>query len=195
MQARPWPLAIVSLAVMIALLAPAFALRLDESDAGNDPANLSSRHAFDLLAQGFGQGFNGPLLLVAELPAAAIRRRRSRRCAPRSRATPDVVAVTQPQIAPSGTVAVMKAYPDSAPQALATTNLVNQPAPATCCRRSSADPACPCWSAGSPPARSTSPTCSSSKLPLFFAIVILLSALLLLVMFRSLVIPAAGGAS
>ena len=39
-QARPWPLAIVSLAVMIALLTPVFALRLDTSDAGNDPANV-----------------------------------------------------------------------------------------------------------------------------------------------------------
>ena len=54
--------------VMIALLVPVFAMRLDSSDAGNDPANVSSRHAFDLLAQGFGQGFNGPLLLVAQLP-------------------------------------------------------------------------------------------------------------------------------
>ena len=124
-QARPWPLAIVSLAVMIALLVPVFALRLDSSDAGNDPAGMSSRHAFDLLAQGFGPGFNGPLLLVAELPG--------RGQAPRSAgdpraalaATPDVVAVTQPRLAPSGTVAVIQVYPDSAPQALATTNLVN----------------------------------------------------------------------
>ena len=51
-QARPWPLAFVSLAVMVVLLTPVFALRLDTSDAGNDPANTSSRQAFDLLAQG-----------------------------------------------------------------------------------------------------------------------------------------------
>ena len=43
-------------------------MRLANSDAGNDASNLSSRQAFDLLAQGFGPGFNGPLLLVAELP-------------------------------------------------------------------------------------------------------------------------------
>src|SRR3984885_7414301 len=66
-QARPWPLAIVSLGVMVALLVPVFAIRLDSSDAGNDPASTSSRHAFDLLAQGFGAGFNGPLQLVAEI--------------------------------------------------------------------------------------------------------------------------------
>src|SRR3984885_2514305 len=62
-QKRPWPLAIVSLAVMVALLAPVFAMRLDTSDAGNDPDNVSSHQAFDLLAQGFGPGFNGPLSL------------------------------------------------------------------------------------------------------------------------------------
>ncbi|HWF72133.1 MAG TPA: MMPL family transporter, partial [Solirubrobacteraceae bacterium] len=50
-QRRPWPLAAVSLIVMVAVLLPVFALRLDTSDAGNDPSNTSSRHAFDLLAQ------------------------------------------------------------------------------------------------------------------------------------------------
>ena len=70
-RARPWPLAIVSLTLMIALVVPVFAMRLDSSDAGNDPANVSSRHAFDLLAKGFGAGFNGPLLLVAQLPGRA----------------------------------------------------------------------------------------------------------------------------
>ena len=97
MHARPWPLATVSVAVMIALLIPAFALRLDSSDAGNDPANVSSRHAFDLLAQAFGAGFNGPLSLVAELPGhdreAALSALRAL-----VSAVPDVVAVTQPRI-------------------------------------------------------------------------------------------------
>ena len=49
---------------MVALLLPVFALRLNPSDAGNDPANTSTRHAFDMLAKGFGAGFNGPLLIV-----------------------------------------------------------------------------------------------------------------------------------
>ena len=92
-QARPWPLAIVSLALMILLLVPVFTMRLDSSDAGNDPASTSSRHAFDLLAQGFGAGFNGPLLLVAELHArqsrgalsVACRGQRHTRCRRRHR--------------------------------------------------------------------------------------------------------------
>jgi RND superfamily putative drug exporter len=186
-QARPWPLAIVSLAVMIALLAPVFAMRLDSSDAGTDPANVSTRHAFDLLAQGFGAGFNGPLLLVAELPG------RDRAAAlPALRATvsavPDVVAVTAPRIAPSGAVAVIQVYPDSAPQALATTNLVNH-------LRDDVLPALqrrtglPVLVGGFTASSIDFSHVLASKLPLFFAIVILLSALLLLVIFRSVVIP------
>jgi len=186
-RARPWRLAIASLALMVVLVVPVLALRLDSSDAGNDPANTSSRHAFDLLAQGFGPGFNGPLLLVAELPggrgASALAALRAL-----ARSTPDVVTVTQPRIAPSGTLAVMEAYPDSAPQAVATTNLVNhlrdQVLPAFQ-RRTGVPVLVGGFTAGSIDFSHV----LSHKLPLFFGLVILLSALLLFVIFRSLVIP------
>jgi RND superfamily putative drug exporter len=186
-QARPWPLAIASLGVMVALLVPVFAIRLDSSDAGNDPANVSSRHAFDLLAHGFGAGFNGPLQIVAELngrdQTTALA---SLRAAVSS--SPDVVAVTQPRIAPSGTLAVIQAYPNSAPQAVATTNLVNH-------LRESVLPAFRSRTGvrvlvgGFTAASIDFSHVLGGKLPLFFGIVILLSALLLFVIFRSLVIP------
>ena len=185
-QSRPWPLAIVSLAVMVVLLTPVFGLRLDTTDAGNDPSSTSSRQAFDLLAQGFGPGFNGPLLLVAELPhrgdispmapiAAALR------------ATKDVAAVTKPRLAPSGQVAVVEAYPASAPQDGATTDLVNHlrhdvlPPLET---RTSTPVLLGGFTAGSIDFSNV----LGGKLPLFIAIVVVLSALLLLVMFRSIVI-------
>ncbi|MGA2928607.1 MAG: MMPL family transporter, partial [Solirubrobacteraceae bacterium] len=186
-QARPWPLAIVSLAVMVLLMAPVFAMRLDSSDAGNDPAGTSSRQAFDLLAKGFGAGFNGPLLLVAELGGgqhvAALPALRATVAA-----TPGVVAVTEPRISPSGTVAVIQAYPSSAPQAVATTNLVNH-------LRDTVLPAferrtgVPVLVGGFTAGSIDFSHVLAGKLPLFFSIVILLSALLLFVIFRSLVIP------
>ena len=185
--ARPWPLAIASLAVMVALLIPVFAMRLDSSDAGNDPSATTSRHAFDLLAQGFGPGFNGPLLLVAQLPGQA-----GEAALPALRtllaSTPGVVAVTAPRIAPAGGIAVLEAYPDSAPQAVATTNLVNHlrhdvlPAFA---RRSGVAVLVGGFTAGSIDFSHV----LAGKLPLFFAIVIALSALLLFLIFRSIVIP------
>jgi RND superfamily putative drug exporter len=185
-HARPWPLAIGALVVMVALLIPVFAMRLDSSDAGNDPSSTSSRHAFDLLAQGFGPGFNGALLLVAELPhhdQAALPTLRSTIAA-----TPGIVAVTEPRIAPAGTVAVIEAYPDSAPQAVKTTDLVNHLRDDVLPgldRRTGVHVLVGGFTAGSIDFSHV----LGSKLPLFFGIVILLSALLLLVIFRSVVIP------
>jgi putative drug exporter of the RND superfamily len=186
-QARPWPLALISLAVMVGLLLPVFALRLDTSDAGNDPANTSSHQAFDLLAQGFGPGFNGPLSLVAELKrpgqTAALLAVRAA-----ARATPDVAAVTLPRIGPSGTVAVMQVYPRSAPQAPATTTLVNR------LRHDVLPPlkhqtGVPVLVGGFTAGSIDFSHVLGGKLPLFIALVVVLSALLLLAIFRSLVIP------
>ena len=68
-QRRPVVAAVAATALMLALAAPALGLRLGTSDAGNDPAGHTTRQAYDLLAQGFGKGFNGPLLLTVRLPA------------------------------------------------------------------------------------------------------------------------------
>ena len=186
-QAHPWPLAAASLALMLVLLVPVFGMRLDTSDAGNDPSSTSTRHAFDMLAAGFGPGFNGPLLLVTELhqPSQA-------KALPELRAAvskrPDVVAVTPPRISPSGKVAVMEVYPASAPQAQATVSLVNDlrsnVAPGFDAR-SGATLLVGGFTAGSIDFSNV----LASKLPLFIGIVIVLSALLLLVIFRSLLIP------
>ena len=50
----------------VSLAAPFFRLRLGSSDQGNDPKGTTTRTAYDLLAKGFGPGFNGPLQVVAE---------------------------------------------------------------------------------------------------------------------------------
>src|SRR5262249_29968402 len=118
------PLAAISLLVMVLFLIPLLGLRLDNSDAGNDPTNTSTYKAFNLLADGFGPGFNGPLLIATELPSPdktaelpAIRAALAQ--------TPGIVAVAPPQVGPSGKIAVIRAYPASAPQDQATTDLVN----------------------------------------------------------------------
>ena len=67
-QRKPWSIAIVSTLVMLLIAAPATALRLGSSDASNDPAGQTTHRAYELLAEGFGQGFNGPLLVVAKVP-------------------------------------------------------------------------------------------------------------------------------
>jgi RND superfamily putative drug exporter len=171
---------------MVVLLTPVFALRLDQSDAGNDASNLTTRQAFDLLASGFGAGFNGPLLLVAELPrpgqAAGLPAIRAAVAA-----TPDVVALTPPRLSPAGDVAVIEVYPRSAPQDASTTNLVNT------LRHSVLPPVersthTPVLVGGFTAGSIDFSNVLSGKLPLFIGIVVILSALLLLVMFRSIVI-------
>ena len=83
MQRRPALTAIAATALMLALAAPALGLRLASSDAGNDPSSQTTRQAYDLLAKGFGPGFNGPLQVAVALPQAQ-RRRRPRRSSPRA---------------------------------------------------------------------------------------------------------------
>ncbi|MFC6935936.1 hypothetical protein ACFQHO_40375 [Actinomadura yumaensis] len=74
-QRRPKALSAVSLVVIAVLAVPVLSLRLGSSDAGNNPASSTTRQAYDLLADGFGPGFNGPLQLVAETPSSADRGR------------------------------------------------------------------------------------------------------------------------
>ncbi len=186
-QSRPWPLAVAALLVTVVFLVPIASLRLDNGDAGNDPSNTSTSRAFNLLSQGFGPGFNGPLSVVVELPHPGDIAALPAFTAAVSGA-PDVVAVTPPRVSPSGRIALIRAYPGSAPQDQATTDLVNHlrhdvlpPLE----RRTGAPVLVGGFTAGSIDFASV----LSSKLPVFIAIVVLLSALLLFVMFRSLVIP------
>ena len=57
------------LAVLLVLALPLLSIRLGFGDTGNLPEKQTARQAYDLLAEGFGPGFNGPLLLVAQVPA------------------------------------------------------------------------------------------------------------------------------
>src|SRR5919106_477698 len=66
-QRRPWTAAIAGTAVLLVLAAPALGLRLGFPDAGNNPAELTTRQAYDLISEGFGPGANGPLVLAADL--------------------------------------------------------------------------------------------------------------------------------
>ena len=186
-QSRPWPLAVASLVVMLLFLIPFLSMRLETSDAGNDPSGTSTYTAYNLLSDGFGPGFNGPLTIATQLSNSS----QSAQVAQVRDAvahTPGVVAVTAPRVSPSGNVAVMEAYPSTAPQAQGTTDLVHklrdQVLPqfkGTFGNR----PLVGGFTAGSIDFSQV----LSSKLPLFIGIVVVLSALLLFVIFRSVVIP------
>jgi RND superfamily putative drug exporter len=186
-ERHPWPGAIAGLAIMLTLASPALALRLGNSDAGNNPPNQTTRQAYDLLAKGFGPGFNGPLQVVASLPRANDKPVLTD-IANALRATGDVASVSAARVSPRGLTAVFNVYPRSAPQALATTELVSTLRAHTL-PPLEASTATTLLVGGASATTIDFTHVLSSKLPLFVGVVVLLSALLLLVVFRSLVIP------
>src|SRR3954451_14257521 len=97
--------ALSGLAVLLVLATPFLGVRFGFPDAGNDRASTSTRQAYDLQAQAFGAGSHGPLLMVAELPAAGDRVA-VEGTARALRTAPGVAAVTAPALSPDGTTAV-----------------------------------------------------------------------------------------
>jgi RND superfamily putative drug exporter len=186
-QRHPWPGAVVGVAIMLTLAAPALALRLGNSDAGNNPPSSTTRHAYDLLATGFGAGVNGPLQVVVSLPRAGDAAATST-IAASLRGIADVASVSPARLSPDRATAVFDVYPRTAPQSLATSELV------TTLRDKTLPPLAASTGSrilvGGQQATTIDFTnVLSGKLPLFIAIVVALSALLLLVVFRSVVIP------
>src|SRR6516225_3571157 len=124
-QQRPWACAAAALAVLAVLAAPLVSMRQAFSDAGNDPASLTTRQAYDLLAEGFGPGFNGPLVIAADLrgphaPAAIAR------IGARLRHVPAVASASPPVLNAARDAAVITVYPASAPQSAQTASLVHR---------------------------------------------------------------------
>ena len=124
-QHHPWRSVVAGLAVLVLLALPVFHLRLGFSDTGNSQKSQTTRRAYDLLANGFGPGFNGPLVLGVELDngagVASLARLQTALAA-----TAGVQSVGPAQLSPDGTAAVIQVIPTSSPQAAATTGLVHR---------------------------------------------------------------------
>ena len=190
-QRRPWAAAIASGGLLLVLAIPALSIDLGSADAGTDPADSSTRKAYDLLATGFGPGFNGPLQVVADVPEGTSQGATQRELAPLGKeleAAPGVAAVTPPVVNHDGNTAVIQVFPTTSPQDNATSELVKH------LRDDVLPPAeqqlgIVTHVGGTTAIYDDFATYISGKLPLFFGIVILLSALLLMIAFRSLLVP------
>ena len=186
-QRRPALVAVSATALMLVLAGPALGLRLGSSDAGNDPSSQTTRQAYDLLARGFGPGFNGPLQLAVALPrahdtAAAARLRQA------LAAAPGIASVAPARLSPGATAAAMTVYPTTSPQSSQTTALVNRlrhdVIPSVQRATSSS-----VYVGGATASQVDFSRVLAGKLPLFIGVVIAIAALLLVLVFRSLVIP------
>ena len=186
-QRFPWPAAVIGLAVLILMSIPLFQIRLGFADASAGSTERSSRRAYDLLSEGFGPGFNGPLLLatevdspddIAELEGVGTQLTESGMVAAATPALPNE----------EGNAAVLIAYPLTSPQDEATTDLVGQIRSDVLPEVTGSDGS-GIHVGGLTAAVVDFSEANADRLPILLAVVIGLSFLLLVVVFRSLVVP------
>jgi RND superfamily putative drug exporter len=186
-QRHPVTCGAAALVVLVVLAIPLFSMHQAFSDAGNDPPSLTTRQAYDMLANGFGPGFNGPLVIAAEIPGPAA-------AGPvttlddRLRTTPGVASVTPPIFDQNKTTAVIIVYPTTAPQDTRTASLVgtirHQIIPAA-----TSGTGVTGYVGGETAASVDSAAYLSGRLPWVIAVVIGLAFILLMLAFRSILIP------
>jgi putative drug exporter of the RND superfamily len=187
-QRRPVLCGSAALLVLAVLAIPLFSMRLAFTDAGNDPASLTTRQAYDLISSGFGPGFNGPLVLAAELPGGTSGRASLAALDHRLAAVPGVAAVLPPSYNRVGDTAVILAYPATAPQAAATASLVRH-LRSTVIPRATAGTGLTVLVGGETAAGIDASSYLSQRLPLVIGAVILVSFVMLMVVLRSVVVP------
>ena len=193
----PAVLAAAGLAVMIVVSVPVLHLRLGFADASNDPTSSTTYKAYEMLAEGFGPGFNGPLLLVAQTGSAADRAALDRLDRALI-AAPGVATVqmepvqagpAQPGPSAGPTVEVTQVIPTTAPEAQATSTLITQ-LRNTVIPRYTRGTTLRVYVGGLTATFDDFAEATSAKLPWFLAAIAGFSFLLLMLAFRSLLIPA-----
>ncbi len=186
-QHRPWTSAIAGAVVLLVLAAPVMSLRLGFSDESNFGKDTTTRKAYDLLVDGFGEGFNGPLFLVAETPQGADLDAMSV-ISDAVRTDPEVADVQGPQPSEDATAVRWFIAPKHGPQQQETEALV----------RRLRDDVLPTVEAqagvdvfvtGVVAANIDASEMMAARIPIFFGAVLLLSFALLMIVFRSLLVP------
>jgi putative drug exporter of the RND superfamily len=187
-QRRPWPAALVGLAILLLLAAPVFSLRLGFSDTGNRPTSDTTRRAYDLLSEGFGPGSNSPFVLVAETPDGEEDLAVLGQLSQQLNQADGVQLATPPQPNEAGDAAVMTVIPETAPQDKETANLVeglrDQVIPPV-----TEGTGVDVKVGGLTPVSNDFADYSQQRLPIFIGAVLALSFLLLMTVFRSLLVP------
>lgn len=188
-QRRPWLMLIAAVLSLGVVAFPMFDLRLGFADDGNYPADTTTRRAYDLLAAGFGAGFNGPLTLVAAIDSPA-QLATAQRLGDILATTPGVVGVSPaiPNDATAPTAVLWTLYPAGAPQSEQASDLVgrlrNEVVPAAV-----GDSGLAVKVTGNVAVNVDFSGYLAKRLPVFFGVVLTLSFLLLMAVFRSLLVP------
>jgi len=185
-QRAPWLSAALSLGVLLMLASPVLDMRLGVSDAGSNPTSATSRRAYDLLANAFGVGLNGPIIVGIGMDGPAAQSAVDS-LPQRIAALDNVTVVSSPRFNDARTAATIQVIPGTAPQDAATADLVHH-------LRTEAGR----WQSGQPiEILVGGPTAVfidlgdkiASRILYFFAAVIGLSFVLLMMVFRSVLVP------
>lgn len=174
-QKRPRTIAVLAVVVMTVLALPVLSLRLGAADQGNDDASTTTRKAYDLLAEGFGPGFNGPLQVVSVSgdTDALVQGIRETDGVARAAALPPAQGVT-----------VIQVVPTTSPQSERTDRLIDT-------LRDEVIPKAGAQAhvGGVTAVSKDFASVTGDRLPYFIGTIIGLGFLLLLIAFRSLVVP------
>jgi putative drug exporter of the RND superfamily len=181
-QHHPWRALTVSVVGLGLLAMPMFSLRLGFSDMGNAPEDTSVRKAYDLISEGFGPGFNGPLYIAVGGETAADPQAMQQFA--QVIAKTDGVAAAFPAPMPSKEVGLVIAYPKTSPQDEATSDLVHD-------LRSDIIPATNVYAkvGGFTASGIDFSDYLSKRLPWLIGSVLIVSFFLLMAVFRSILVP------
>ena len=127
--AHPWRFAISGIARLLIIAIPMLSMRLGHVGLGSEPTSYSERQAYDAVSHGFGAGTNGPLTIVAQLPAGTTSQQRaSLESSLRQtlETTSDIESVSSFTASKDDALLIGKVISDSGPTSIATQNLVAQ---------------------------------------------------------------------
>ncbi|MFF7380556.1 MMPL family transporter [Streptomyces massasporeus] len=186
-ERHPKVLGAVALVVMGVLALPTFSLHLGTSDQGNGPKTATTRQAYDLLADGFGPGVNGPLTLVTKVDGADDKLALDNLDST-LRTTDGVASVTPATFDSGGHTAYLTVVPESSPQSQHTSDLVDR-LRGEVLPRAESGTSLDVQVGGMTAGYDDFADVIVSKLPVFVGAVIGLGCLLLLLAFRSVGIP------
>ena len=183
---RPQIPAVLALAAIAILALPVLSFRTGLLDSSTDPASSTTYQAYQLLAKGFGPGFNGPLVLVGQVNSPADEARFAAFAAS-ARSEPGVAGVLPPQLSPNGKAEVAEVFPTTGPQDAPTTTTLDRLRAGV--PQAEAGSTLAIHIGGTTAENEDYTQALSGSLPQFLAVVIGLAFILLLIVFRSLLIP------
>lgn len=128
-QRRPWPYLVSATVVLLILAAPLLSIRLGTSDGGSAPSDSTARRSYDIVAEEFGPGWTGPLLVTAEYPTATSPTQAQAwldELRTDLAGTPGVASVPSATLNPAGTAGIVNVVPIGSPQDASTEDLVHR---------------------------------------------------------------------